>query len=101
MEFLLFKTVLEGYLCCLYCSEVCKKFYTWKSLSRELIKTTQRFVFLELRCVLIVCNSLQAHSPKYVDNEVPGVFVLLLGCFIVVTLLMEPYHVQHMHVERS
>lgn len=60
-----------------------------------------RFVFLELRRVLIVCNNLQAHSAKYVDIEVPGFFVLLLGCFTVVTLLMEPYHMQHMHVERS
>lgn len=40
---------------------------------------------------------LEAHSPDYVGTELPGVFfVLLLGCFTVVTLLMDPYCVQHM-----
>lgn len=57
-----------------------------------------RFVFLDLRRVLIVYNNVQAHSPKYVDTEVPRLFVLLLDCFTVVTLLIDPYHMQYMHL---
>lgn len=93
--------MLEACLCCLLESSE-----GWKNLicgSHLVVNSLKlfRFVILELRHFLIVYNNLQAHSPKYVDTEVPGLFGFLLGCFTLVILLMDLYHVQYMHLERS
>lgn len=104
MEFLPFRTIVH------YCVVHQKAVKFGKNLmcgSHLAVNSLKlfRFVFLAFRCVLIVCNNLQAHSPEYVDTEVPGIFcfpawLLYCGYFIDGSILCATY-VHTLHLERS